>query len=44
MVIMKFVKLSIEEYQEKTKAFLKKYAEYMDKLAMINDIKNRIKV
>ena len=34
---MKFVKLSIEEYQEKTKAFLKKYAEYMDKLAMINE-------
>lgn len=33
---MKFIKLSIEEYQEKTEAFLKKYAEYMDKLASIN--------
>jgi len=33
---MKFIKLSIEEYKEKTDAFLKKYAEYMDKLAFIN--------
>lgn len=33
---MKFAKLSIEEYQEKTDAFLKKYTEYMDKLASIN--------
>ena len=33
---MKFTKLSIEEYQEKTEAFLKKYAEYMNKLATIN--------
>jgi len=33
---MKFIKLSIEEYQEKTDAFLKKYEEYMNKLASIN--------
>lgn len=33
---MKFVKLSVEEYQEKTDAFLKKFTEYMDKRAIIN--------
>lgn len=33
---MKFTKLSIKDYKEKTEAFLKKYAEYMDKLASIN--------
>lgn len=38
---MKFVKLNIEEYQEKTDAFLKKYAEYMDKLANINITENK---
>ena len=38
---MKFVKLSIEEYQEKTEAFLEKYAEYMDKLANINIAENK---
>lgn len=38
---MKFVKLNIEEYKEKTDAFLKKYAEYMDKLASINIAENK---
>mgnify|MGYP003571242102 CR=1 FL=1 len=33
---MKFVKLNIEDYKEKTEAFLEKYAEYLDKLAVIN--------
>lgn len=38
---MKFVKLGIEEYKEKTDAFLKKYAEYMNKLANINIAENK---
>ena len=35
------IKLSIEDYKEKTKAFLKKYTEYMDKLANINIAENK---
>ena len=38
---MKFIKLNIEDYQEKTDAFLKKYAEYMNKLANINIAENK---
>ena len=38
---MKFVKLNIEDYQEKTGAFLKKYAEYIDNLANINIAENK---
>lgn len=34
-------KVSIEEFKEKTDAFLKKYAEYMDKLANINIAENK---
>lgn len=35
------IKVSIEEFKEKTGAFLKKYAEYMDKLAAINIAENK---